>query len=62
MCDELSRRIVDSEMRTATAITELAGTVGELTDVLRRQADLRPRVEQNERDIDELKRRMPRDA
>jgi hypothetical protein len=30
MRDELSRRIVESELRTATAITELAGTIREL--------------------------------
>jgi hypothetical protein len=54
---ELSRRIVASEVRTATAITDLAGTVRELTSVLRSQADIRPRVERCERDIDELRRR-----
>jgi uncharacterized protein Yka (UPF0111/DUF47 family) len=59
MRDELSRRIVASEVRTATAITDLAGSVHELTGVLREQADLRPRVERCERDIDDLKRRMP---
>jgi septal ring factor EnvC (AmiA/AmiB activator) len=31
MKEELSRRIVESELRTATAITELAGTVRDLT-------------------------------
>jgi hypothetical protein len=54
--DELSRRIVDSEVRTSTAITELAGSVREMTGVLRVQHDLRPRVERCERDIDDLKR------
>ena len=58
MRTELSRRIVDSEVRTATAITDLAGTVREMTAVLRVQADLRPRVEKCERDIDELRRRV----
>jgi hypothetical protein len=32
---DVSRRIVDSEIRTATAITELAGSVHDLTDLLR---------------------------
>lgn len=54
--DELGRRIVESEIRTATALTDLAGTVREMTSVLRAQADLRPRVEKCEQDIAELKR------
>ena len=57
--DELSHRIVESEVRTATALTDLAGTVRELTTHLRAQSDLRPRVERCEEDIAELKRRMP---
>ncbi len=56
--EELSRRIVESEIRTSTAITELAGTVRELTGVLRVTHDLRPRVERCEHDIDELRRRI----
>jgi chromosome segregation ATPase len=60
--DELGRHIVESEMRTATAISELAGTVHELADVLRAQHDLRPRVDQNERAIRELERRLPPSA
>jgi methyl-accepting chemotaxis protein len=59
MREELSRRIVESEIRTSTAITDLAGTVHELTDVLRASHDLRPRVERCELDIVELKRRLP---
>jgi hypothetical protein len=42
MREELSRRIVDSEIRTSTAITELTGTVHEMTEVLRASHDLRP--------------------
>jgi len=57
--DELSRRIVESEIRTSTAITALAGTVSDMTDVLRASHDLRPRVERCEQDIVELKRRLP---
>jgi len=57
--DELGRRIVESELRTATALTDLAGTVREMTSVLRAQGDLRPRLEKCERDIAELHRRLP---
>jgi hypothetical protein len=53
--EELSRRIVESEIRTATAITELAGSVREMTGVLRTSADLRPRVEKCEEDVAELR-------
>lgn len=55
--DLLSRRIVESEVRTSTAIVNLAGTVREMTTVLRTQSDLRPRVERCERDIEELRQR-----
>jgi division protein CdvB (Snf7/Vps24/ESCRT-III family) len=53
--DELSERIVESELRTATAITELAGSVREMTTVLRTSVELRPRVERCERDIAEIR-------
>lgn len=56
--DELSRRIVESEIRTSTAITELAGTVRELTGFLKQTNDLRPRVERCEGDILALQRRL----
>ena len=56
--DELLRRIVESEVRTATAITDLAGVVRELTSTFRSQAELRPRVERCEHEIDELQRRL----
>ena len=58
MNDELGPRIVESEMRTVTAITELAGTMREMTSLLRGQNDLRPRVEKCEQEIGELKRRI----
>ncbi|MCA9598418.1 MAG: hypothetical protein KC776_34130 [Myxococcales bacterium] len=58
MRDELSRRIVESEVRTATAITELAGTVREMTAILRASHDLRPRLERCEGDIVALSRRV----
>jgi hypothetical protein len=56
--EELSRRIVESEIRTSTAITELAGSVQEMTHVLRTTHDLRPRVERCEQDIVDLRRRI----
>jgi predicted nucleic acid-binding Zn-ribbon protein len=58
MREELSRRIVESEIRTSTAIADLAGTVREMTSVLRAANDLRPRVERCEHDIAEIKRRV----
>lgn len=57
--DHMERRIVESELRTATAITDLAGTIQALTDLLKSQHDLRPRVERCEREIDALKSRLP---
>lgn len=59
MREELSRRIVASEVRTATALTDLTGAVHEVASLLRAQHDLRPRVERCENDIAELKRRVP---
>ena len=56
--DELGRRIVESEMRTATAIADLAGAVNGLADLLRDQLELRDRVGRCEADIRELKRRV----
>ncbi len=56
--EELSRRIVESEIRTSTAIADLAGTVREMTSVLRAANDLRPRVERCEHDIADLRRRV----
>ena len=33
--DDLGRRITESELRTATAIHEMAGTLGEVRDLLK---------------------------
>jgi len=57
--EELSRRIVESEVRTSTAITDLAGTVREMTALLRNLVDLRPRMERCEQEIEALKQRLP---
>ena len=56
--DALSRRLVESELRTATALVDLAGSVREVTDLLRSQNDLRPRVERCEAEIGALKKRL----
>lgn len=55
--DLTNKRLVESEVRLATAITSLAGDVQALTGHLRKQADLRPRVEKCERDIEKIKRK-----
>lgn len=57
--DDLGRRIVESEMRTATAITELSGSVRDLITVIKEDRDLRGRMERAERDIASLKQRLP---
>ena len=56
--DQLGRQIVESEIRTATAITDLHGTMRDVHVLLRDRFDLRDRVERCERDIDELKHRV----
>jgi uncharacterized coiled-coil DUF342 family protein len=58
MREELVRHIVESELRTSTAITDLAGTVREMTSVLRSQGELRPRVEKCEQEILEIRRHL----
>ena len=55
--DALGKRLTKSEMRTATALTDVAGSIREMTEMHRSQGDLRPRVEKCEQDIAELKRR-----
>jgi hypothetical protein len=57
--DDLGRRIVESELRTATAITELSGSVRELISVIKEDRDLRGRMERAEKDIASLKQRLP---
>jgi chromosome segregation ATPase len=43
--DDLGRRIVESELRIANAITDLSGTVRGLIAVIKEDRDLRGRVE-----------------
>jgi chromosome segregation ATPase len=61
--DDLGRRIVESELRTATAITDLSGSAGtrraELITVIKEDRDLRGRMERAEKDIAALKQRLP---
>lgn len=56
--EEVGARIVDSELRTATEITALRGTLHEVRDELRASFDLRPRVEHCEREILDIKSRL----
>lgn len=56
--DRMRRAMVESEMRTATAIVELVGSVREVTVHLRNQNDLRPRMEKCEAEIGELKKKL----
>lgn len=57
MNEDLGRRIVESELRTATAIHELGGTLREVHTLLKDRA-LHDRVTRCEREIDDLKHRL----
>ena len=48
---EVNRKLVESEIRTSTAITALDGTLTDVRDLLRDRLDLRDRVERFEQDI-----------
>lgn len=54
---DLGRRILESELRTATAIHELGGTLREVHTLLKDRA-LHDRVSRCEREIDDLKHRL----
>ena len=54
---ELSQRITHSEIRVATAITDLHGSINDVKTMLGEQLELRDRVANCERDIAELKRK-----
>lgn len=56
--EDLGRRITQSEVRTATAIVELAGAVQSVKELLADRLELRDRVERCEQDIAELKRKV----
>ncbi len=55
---DLVTRMAETEIRTATALSDVAGTMRDVRDLLRDRFDLRDRVERCERDIDELKHRV----
>lgn len=56
--DETNRRLAQSEIRLSTQMAQLAGNISDLTDHLKKQHTLRPRVEKCEREIDKIKKRM----
>jgi hypothetical protein len=56
--DRLENRVTEGEIRTATAITDMHGTLIEVRDLMRDRFDLRDRVERCERDIADLKQRV----
>lgn len=56
--DALSGRMVESEIRVATALTELAGAVGDVRTLLESNLGLRDRVSRCELDIAELKHKV----
>ena len=56
--DELGKHIVEVEVRTATAISALAGTLSEIKIMLADQLDLRARVEHCEHEIVAIKEQI----
>jgi uncharacterized protein Yka (UPF0111/DUF47 family) len=56
--ERLDRRITESEIRTATAILALKGTMDEVKDLLETRLDLRDRVDRCEREIEMIKARL----
>jgi chromosome segregation ATPase len=56
--DELGRRIVESETRTATALVSVAGALQDIKQLLTDRLDLRDRVDRCEREIEVLKARI----
>jgi phage shock protein A len=58
--EALGRRVLESEMRTATAITALSGQVGDLVQMLKDDRNLRQRVERCEADISVIKTKLPK--
>lgn len=54
---EVDHRLLESEVRTATRISEQIAATRDLYALLKDRFELRDRVERCERDIDELKHR-----
>lgn len=57
--DRLHAHVVESELRTATLLVEVNGTMRDVRNLIRDRFDLRDRVESCEREIAELKQRLP---
>jgi predicted nucleic acid-binding Zn-ribbon protein len=53
--DRLTDRVVASEIRVASALTEVVGSMNDVKSMLSERLDLRDRVANCERDIAELK-------
>ena len=56
--DKLNSRLAESEIRTATAINALAGTLGDIKQLLSDRLELNDRVGQCEQDIARLNERV----
>ncbi len=56
--EDLRRAMVESEIRTATSITALAGTLTDIKVLLTERLDLRDRVDRVEREVDAIKVRL----
>jgi len=56
--DELGKRIVESELRTATAVNSLVGAVQDVRTLLQDRLDLRDRVTRCEQDIAQIKQKL----
>ena len=54
--DKMHKHIVRVELNTATAISEMALSIKDLVAVIRKQSELRPRVEKCEAEIQAIKR------
>jgi hypothetical protein len=57
--ERVERRVVESEMLTATALLDVNGTMRDVRDLLRDRFDVRDRVDKCEREIVEIKQRLP---
>jgi hypothetical protein len=56
--DELRRALVESEMRTPTAIAAVAGTLSDIKELLSDRLQLRDRVDRVEREVELIKARL----
>jgi predicted nucleic acid-binding Zn-ribbon protein len=57
--DAVDRRQTEADVRTATALAEVAGTLRDLHAMVRDRLELRDRVDRCERDIADLQHRVP---